>query len=172
MIDTKLFWGTRICFWMFSWANNVTFTTTSLNWASGIWVLLIVFNARIWIPCIFLPFLRISIIQENSGNWNHLIFSSSENLSSILWLVSFIRMRKVFSWYLPLNHGQEHREDCKPSCCWQRSITSEPGPVSCSAITPPFQNSAKLPTSRDLFPSPLGYFMTVLIKQLRGSWFM
>lgn len=27
-----------------------------------------VFNALIWIPCIFLPFLRILIIQKKTGN--------------------------------------------------------------------------------------------------------
>lgn len=117
----------------------------------GKWHLSAINSALIWISFIFLSFLRISIIQENIGNWNHLIFSSSEKLSSIIRSASFIRMRKVFSWYLPLNHRQKCREDSKPSCCWQRSITSEPGPVSCSTITPPFQNSAEPPTSRDFF---------------------
>lgn len=70
----------------------------------------------IWIPCTLLPFPRTSLIQENTGNWNYFTFTSSEKPP--LLAVSFIRMRKVFSWHCPLNYRQECRDNCEPSSCW------------------------------------------------------
>ena len=156
---------------MFPWANNVTFTTRSLKGTSGIWVLLV-------LPLMLSSGSRASSFTSIGYQSSRKILSTEIILSIVLqgtyllflWSVTFIRMRSLFL-VPPFKAQTGVWGDCKPSCCWQHSITSESGSIPCAAIiqiAPQFQNSARLLTSRDLFPSSFGYFMTVIIKQLKG----
>lgn len=107
----------------------------------------------IWIPCILLPFLRTSLIQENTDNWKtfylhffrEATFISSElhqNEKSFPGIALWTTDRSV-----------ETTANPAPADC---SITCKKGSVSHFAVTSPFQNSAKLLSFRYLFLKPPG----------------